>query len=123
AWSRSCVAAQRLTSIPRRIARRVLRSTSVRACACRRGTSADACATAAFCCCHGVPPPVACDARRLSMRSLLFGMILVLCMSVPMTRAGDNADALLGKAKTVLAKLEGDVHLPGLQEPVEVLRD
>src|SRR5262245_8076646 len=32
-------------------------------------------------------------------------------------------DALIKKAKTVLAQIEGEVRLPGLKEPVEVLRD
>ena len=36
---------------------------------------------------------------------------------------GESPDQLLAKSRQVLAKLDGDVTLPGLKEPVEVIRD
>lgn len=36
---------------------------------------------------------------------------------------GDSPEQLLAKSKQVLAKLDGDINLPGLKEPVEVIRD
>lgn len=38
-------------------------------------------------------------------------------------RGQETPEGLLGRAKSVLAQLDGEVKLPGLQEPVEVLRD
>jgi penicillin amidase len=38
-------------------------------------------------------------------------------------RAAETPDALADKAHAVLARLEGEVAVPGLKEPVEVLRD
>ena len=38
-------------------------------------------------------------------------------------RADEAADALLKKSRAVLAQLEGDIQVPGLTQPVEVLRD
>jgi penicillin amidase len=35
----------------------------------------------------------------------------------------DTADSLLQKARSVLARVDGDTAIPGLKEPVEVLRD
>src|SRR5262245_48881310 len=37
--------------------------------------------------------------------------------------AGESDDAILKKAKTVIAQIEGEIKLPGLKEPVEVVRD
>lgn len=44
-------------------------------------------------------------------------------MSPSATLAQDSAEALLTRAKGVLAQLEGELRLPGLKQPVEVLRD
>jgi len=43
----------------------------------------------------------------------------------PINSGTDNAQAedLGQKAKAVLAQIEGEISLPGLKEPVEVLRD
>src|SRR5438105_14161298 len=58
------------------------------------------------------------------MRSLFcLRTVFVLCTSFTMTGACENPEALLRKAKTVLAQIEGDIHLRGLNAPVEVLRD
>jgi penicillin amidase len=48
---------------------------------------------------------------------------LMLMTAIPDTRAADSPEALLERAKGVLAPLDGDLRLPGLREPVEVLRD
>jgi penicillin amidase len=37
--------------------------------------------------------------------------------------AAESAESLLAKSKAVLSQLEGEIRLPGLQSPVEVLRD
>ena len=37
--------------------------------------------------------------------------------------AEETPESLLARAKTVLAQVEGQIKLPGLKEPVEVLRD
>lgn len=47
---------------------------------------------------------------------------LLLLMSAT-TFSAETADSLLTRAKTVLAQLDGDINLPGLKEPVEVVRD
>jgi penicillin amidase len=52
-----------------------------------------------------------------------FGTLVALLMSAPSLPAGESPDALLARAKAVLSQLDGDVRLPGLREPVEVLRD
>src|SRR5262245_39682791 len=60
------------------------------------------------------------------MRSL-FCFALLLALLVPLQAAwpsaGDSAEVLLKKARSVLAQLEGEITLPRLKEPVEVLRD
>jgi penicillin amidase len=38
-------------------------------------------------------------------------------------RSQESVDGLLARAKSVLAPLDGELRLPGLKEPVEVLRD
>ncbi len=52
---------------------------------------------------------------------------LLLAALVPLGAAGQRPattpDALLARASAVLAKLEGEITVPGLEEPVEVLRD
>ncbi|MCI0376081.1 MAG: penicillin acylase family protein, partial [Gemmataceae bacterium] len=55
--------------------------------------------------------------RRFLLLTVWFALPLPLYGQAPST------DALLAKAKVVLAKLEGDLRVPGLREPVEVLRD
>jgi penicillin amidase len=47
---------------------------------------------------------------------------IFLCLLVRPSSA-QTPEALLAKSKTVLAQLDGDLALPGLKEPVEVLRD
>ncbi|MCI0460482.1 MAG: penicillin acylase family protein [Gemmataceae bacterium] len=60
------------------------------------------------------------------MRSL-FCFALLLALLFPLQAAwpsaGESAEALLKKARAVLAQLEGEITLAGLKEPVEVLRD
>lgn len=50
--------------------------------------------------------------------------LLVICVA-PVASAGaqETAESLRAKAGAVADPLQGDVHLPGLKEPVEVLRD
>src|SRR2546427_5073780 len=48
------------------------------------------------------------------------GLVLVLIVSL---RAADTPEQFVAKAKTVLAQLEGEIAIPGLKAPVEVLRD
>jgi penicillin amidase len=50
------------------------------------------------------------------------GAALLLNLSLP-SEAAESADALLARAKSVLAKLDGEISAPGLKQPVEVLRD
>src|SRR5919204_6675954 len=38
-------------------------------------------------------------------------------------RAAESADTLRARARGVLAQLDGEIRVPGLNEPVEVLRD
>jgi penicillin amidase len=61
-------------------------------------------------------------------RQRTIAAILVLAVVGMLPRNGiaqvpDAAYALLEKARTVLARVDGDVTVPGLREPVEVLRD
>ena len=58
--------------------------------------------------------------KTLGILSLAWGLLL---MSIASAWAEDSPEAILARAKTVLAPLEGDVQLAGLKEPVEVLRD
>jgi penicillin amidase len=49
---------------------------------------------------------------------------LLVGMSVPFSAAGqETAESLLSKSKAVLSQIEGEIRLPGLKAPVEVLRD
>src|SRR5262245_58447592 len=52
-------------------------------------------------------------------------LLLLVPGAVPAQQAPDrkSAEALLKESKQVLARLDGDVTLAGLQQPVEVLRD
>ena len=40
-----------------------------------------------------------------------------------LARAAETLESLHKKANAVLAQLEGEIKVPGLKEPVEVLRD
>lgn len=49
------------------------------------------------------------------------GFLVIVCgSSVP---ADETSEQLLTRARTALSQIEGDIRLPGLIEPVEVLRD
>jgi penicillin amidase len=50
-------------------------------------------------------------------------LLLPLLASALRAPAGETPEALVKKTSTVLAKLDGEIQLPGLKEPVEVLRD
>src|SRR5689334_23795873 len=52
-----------------------------------------------------------------------YHLALVLLMLPPFLWAGERKEIPLAKAKAVLAQLDGKLSLPGLKEPVEVLRD
>jgi penicillin amidase len=53
--------------------------------------------------------------------ALLAGILLV---TIPGGMAAEETpDAILARAKTVLAQVEGEIRLPGLKQPVEVRRD
>jgi penicillin amidase len=55
--------------------------------------------------------------------AFLLGWSALLTMATRSTLAVESPDALLARAKAVLAQLEGETRLPGLSAPVEVLRD
>jgi penicillin amidase len=57
-----------------------------------------------------------------SGRSMLFSSSLLLLMSTT-ALPQESPDALLARARTVLAQLEGELQIQGLKEPVEILRD
>jgi penicillin amidase len=48
---------------------------------------------------------------------------LLLVIMQPVSANDESPEALRARSKTVLAQLEGELKLPGLKEPVEVLRD
>src|SRR5919198_4863557 len=54
-------------------------------------------------------------------RALL--LLLLAHGSAPPARAAETPESLHQKASAVLAQLEGEIKVPGLKEPVEVLRD
>ena len=54
--------------------------------------------------------------------AFLLGWSALLTMATRSTSADESTGALLARAKAVLAQLEGDIRLPGLSAPVEVLR-
>src|SRR5688572_23004651 len=56
---------------------------------------------------------------RTSIRCI--GTLLVLAS--PLAGADETSESLLARAKTVLAQVEGEITLPGLKAPVQVLRD
>ena len=55
----------------------------------------------------------------------LFTSLLLLIPPADVSRAfaAETSESLLKKAQAVLAKLEGNIHVAGLKQPVEVLRD
>ena len=59
------------------------------------------------------------------MRPVAGALLLVLLApggALP-ARAAETPESLHWKARAVLARLEGEIQVPGLKEPVEVLRD
>src|SRR5438309_4547956 len=58
--------------------------------------------------------------RRLAYCSLLAAL---LPFSLARPQGDKTPDALLQQARDVLATVEGEFKIPGLKEPVEVLRD
>src|ERR1043166_8727467 len=54
-------------------------------------------------------------------RALL--LLLLAHVSALPARAAETPESLRQKASAVLAQLEGEIRVPGLKEPVEVLRD
>lgn len=58
------------------------------------------------------------------LRTLSIAILLcMVCLRSTVVRGEETPEQLLARSKTVLSALEGDVRLPGLKEPVEVLRD
>src|SRR5207237_3855994 len=58
--------------------------------------------------------------RRLACCSLLTALLPV---SLARPQGDQTPDGLLQQARGVLATVEGELKVPGLKEPVEVLRD
>ena len=56
--------------------------------------------------------------RPIAAVTLLLSLLA--CASPP---AAESADTLLEQARTRLAQIEGEISLPGLQAPVEIIRD
>src|SRR5688572_29675530 len=59
--------------------------------------------------------------RRTQVVLIIAGMVTFPGISVAQLPATPNS--LLQKARSVLARVDGDISVPGLKEPVEVLRD
>lgn len=57
------------------------------------------------------------------MRSFFVYFVAFVVISPMTTTAAETADQILTRAKSVLAQLDGEIKLPGLSQPVEVLRD
>src|SRR5262245_56892389 len=61
------------------------------------------------------------------MRTAVLGYLLLLLAPInalgQASQKGQSPEALLAKAKAVLAMAEGELRLAGLKEPVEVRRD
>ena len=53
----------------------------------------------------------------------LIGVAVIFHAVVAMAETGPTKDALLAQARQVLSPIQGELVLPGLQQPVEVLRD
>ena len=49
--------------------------------------------------------------------------LLIWAVGPSLAHGADTPEDLLKKAKDVLARIEGEIAIPGLKEPVEVLRD
>lgn len=58
---------------------------------------------------------------RSSGRLVILSSLLLLMPTTALPE--EKPEALLARAKSVLAQLEGEIQLPGLKEPVEILRD
>src|SRR5437868_4821115 len=56
------------------------------------------------------------------IRTLLTVLLLTL-VAAGATRAEPSPEDLLKRARAVLSQVEGDITVPGLKEPVEILRD
>jgi penicillin amidase len=52
-----------------------------------------------------------------------FLLVLLAHLEALPARAGETPESLRKKANSVLAQLEGEIKIPGVKEPVEVLRD
>lgn len=50
-------------------------------------------------------------------------LIVLLLVSTSSLLAQETSEQILSRARSVLSQVEGDIQLPGLREPVEVLRD
>lgn len=62
--------------------------------------------------------------RRLSGDCrMTIWLIVLLLMSTSSLPAQETSEQILTRATSVLSQVEGDLQLPGLREPVEVLRD
>jgi penicillin G amidase len=59
------------------------------------------------------------------MKRRRFGLLFLAALLVSLSQApaADTPEKIMLQAKEVLAPLEGDIGIPGLKEPVEVLRD
>ena len=60
------------------------------------------------------------------LKRILFPMVFVtflVNMELPVGLADERADALLTRARSVLAKIDGQIAIAGLEQPVEILRD
>src|SRR2546422_10695235 len=58
------------------------------------------------------------------MKRFMFGMAVLGAFLLPSApRAAETSESLLQRATAVLAQLDGAIAIPGLKEPVEVLRD
>jgi penicillin amidase len=59
------------------------------------------------------------------MNSTRWLAVLILVLAIPLTavQSADTPEEILKQARAVLAQLDGPITLPGLKEPVEVLRD
>src|SRR5262249_53252850 len=55
---------------------------------------------------------------RVAQLAVLFGVLGACCSAT-----AETAEDLAAKARAVLAQLDGEIKTPGLEQPVEVLRD
>src|SRR5688572_19274265 len=66
--------------------------------------------------------PSGVSAMHSDYRVILVTGVLLVLPTLELT-ADETPESLVARAKAVLAQLEGEIKLPGLKEPVEVLRD